>query len=166
MTIILAALLPKLHVNRNTARSIIYGPEKYGGLALPNLYTTTSMDKLRLFLGHLRLQDRTGQLIHIDLTYLQLLSGIGTFFLIEDAASFSWLESGWITSLWEFTSGHALKFLYPGQWTPPKPRENDIYLMEAFAKQNPPVRTMAALNRCRLFLQVITISDISTADGK
>jgi hypothetical protein len=166
MPIILAALLPKLHVNRNTTRSIIYGPEKYGGLALPNLYTTTSADKLRLFLGHLRLQDRTGQLIHIDLTYLQLLSGIGTFLLNQDAASFPWLETGWITSLWEFTSKHSLTFLYPKQWIPPQPREYDIFLMQAFASHKPPVPIMAALNRCRIFLQVITLSDICTADGK
>jgi hypothetical protein len=81
MTIVLAALLPKLHVNRNTSRSIVFGPERYGGLALPNLHTITSSYKLKLFLGHLRLNDRTGQLIHIDLTYIQLLSGIGTLFL-------------------------------------------------------------------------------------
>jgi hypothetical protein len=55
---VLLALLPKLHINRHTARSIICGPEQFGGLALPNLYVTKSIDKLKLFLGHLRIQDR------------------------------------------------------------------------------------------------------------
>jgi hypothetical protein len=63
---VLSALLPKLHINRHTARSIIFGPEQLGGLALPNLYVTQSIDRLKLFLGHLRIQDRTGHLIHID----------------------------------------------------------------------------------------------------
>jgi hypothetical protein len=33
----LRAFLPKIHINRNTARSIIFGPEELGGLALPIL---------------------------------------------------------------------------------------------------------------------------------
>ncbi len=74
-------LLPKLHINRHTACSIVFGGELYGGLALPNPFITQGVDKLRLFLGHLRIQDRTGQLIHIDMSYLQLLAGCGTLFL-------------------------------------------------------------------------------------
>jgi hypothetical protein len=58
-SMILQALLPKLHINRNTARSIVFGSEIYGGLALPNLYIIQGVDKLRLFLGHLRMNDRT-----------------------------------------------------------------------------------------------------------
>jgi hypothetical protein len=30
------ALLPKLHVNRNTSRTIIFGLERLGGLSLPH----------------------------------------------------------------------------------------------------------------------------------
>jgi hypothetical protein len=37
--------------------------------------------------------------------------------------------------------------------------------MEEFFKQHIPVAHMRILNRCRLYLQVITLSDISTADG-
>jgi hypothetical protein len=43
-SLVMAALLPRLHVNRNTARSIIFGPECYGGLSLPNLYITKGID--------------------------------------------------------------------------------------------------------------------------
>jgi nucleoside-specific outer membrane channel protein Tsx len=32
------ALLPKLHMNRHTACSIIFGPTQFGGLAMPSLY--------------------------------------------------------------------------------------------------------------------------------
>lgn len=39
MSIVLQALLPKLHFNKNTAREIIHGPEDYGGIGLPHLYT-------------------------------------------------------------------------------------------------------------------------------
>ncbi|MFO0446266.1 MAG: hypothetical protein ACK51L_01245, partial [bacterium] len=104
MSKILMALLPKLHVNRNTARSIVFGVEKYGGLGLPNLYIVQGVDKLKLFLGHLRIQDRTGNLIHIDMSYIQLLTGSGTLFLNQPADSYLWIDSGWLQSLWKFTS--------------------------------------------------------------
>jgi len=162
---IMSALLPKLHVNWHTARSIIFGPESYGGLSLPNLYITQGTDKLRLFLGHLRTQDRTGKLIHINMTYVQLLTGSGTLFLNQPECDYKWLESGWLQSLWSFTSRYSFAFLYPNGWTPTKPRENDQFIMEAFIRQRTPIKHMRILNRCRLYLQVITLSDITTADG-
>ena len=163
---IFMALLPKLHINRHTARSIVFGAEKYGGLALPNLYITQGVDKLKLFLGHLRIQDRTSQLIYIDMSYIQLLTGSGTLFLNQDATSFLWVESGWLQSVWFFTSRYSLQFLYPSSWIPSKPRCHDVFLMDAFRAYSPSVATMRILNRCRLYLQVITLSDIATADGK
>ncbi len=166
MSKILMALLPKLHVNRNTARSIVFGVEKYGGLGLPNLYIVQGVDKLKLFLGHLRIQDRTGNLIHIDMSYIQLLTGSGTLFLNQPADSYLWIDSGWLQSLWKFTSQYSLGFLYPNGWLPSKPRHHDAFLMEEFQLHNPSLSEMRTLNRCRIFLQVITLSDISTADGQ
>lgn len=64
MSPILTAILPKMHTNRNTSRAIVHGPEAFGGMALPHLHTIQGIDKLKLFLGHLRLKDRTAQLIH------------------------------------------------------------------------------------------------------
>jgi hypothetical protein len=163
---IFMALLPKLHVNRHMARSIVFGGEKYGGLALPNLYITQGVDKLKLFLGHLRIQDRTGQLIYIDMSYIQLLTGSGTLFLNHATTSFLWVESGWLQSLWFFTSRYSLQFLYPSGWIPSKPRRHDVFLMDAFHTHLPSISTLRILNQCRLYLQVITLSDIATADGK
>jgi hypothetical protein len=47
------ALLPKLHLNRKTARSIIHGPTLYGGMNLPHLFTSQGFHQLKFFLGHL-----------------------------------------------------------------------------------------------------------------
>jgi hypothetical protein len=79
MSVILKAALPRMHINRNTARSIIHGLLLLGGMALPHLDTVQGIDKLHLFLGHLRRQDDNGSLIKIDLTYVQLLCGVTQF---------------------------------------------------------------------------------------
>jgi hypothetical protein len=157
---ILMTFLPKLNINRHTARSIIHGPEELGGLELPHLYTTQGMEKLRLFLGHLRLQDRTATLIHCDITILQLLSGVGSFILKQQYTSYTWIESGW-----EFLTKVNFKLIYPRQWLPNLSRIGDSYLMDLFLRLELPQSTMISLNRCRLYLQVITVSDIASADG-
>jgi hypothetical protein len=159
------ALLPKLHVNHNTSRTIIFGTERLGGLSLPHIYVVTNIDKLQLFLGHLRVKDRTGNLIHIDLSYIQLLSGSGTFVMNQDPSKYNWIEPGWLHSLWVFTSQISLTFYYPDQWLPSQARKNDKFLMELFMKLQSNNKDMETLNRCRLFLQVITLSDITNAEG-
>jgi hypothetical protein len=75
------AVLSKMHMNRHTARAIVFGPSRYAGLGLPDLYTSASTAQIRLFLGHLRLQDKTADLILIDMSYLQLLTGSTRLFL-------------------------------------------------------------------------------------
>lgn len=59
----LAALLPKLHLNRHTPHAFVFGPLSYGGMALPDLYVDQSYTQLRLFYGHLKLHDELVQLL-------------------------------------------------------------------------------------------------------
>jgi len=44
MAPVLQAILPKMHINRNTSRAIIHGPEELGGLALPHLHTIQGIE--------------------------------------------------------------------------------------------------------------------------
>jgi hypothetical protein len=80
-SIALKALLPKLHINRNTARSTILGPQELGGLQLADLYPTKGIDKLHLYLGHTHLHDKSGKLLKIYQTYIQLVIGIRQNFM-------------------------------------------------------------------------------------
>ena len=162
---VLSSLLPKLHVNRHTARSIIHGPQDYGGMRLPHPTTLQGIDKLQLFLGHLRLQDRTGALLQSDLSYLQLLTGSSSLCLNLPKQDYEWVEQGWLTSLWQFTNQANIHFSYPDHWIPPLTRQHDCAIMEKFIQMRLPTSTLTRINRCRLYLQVITLSDIVSADG-
>ena len=165
MAPVLQAILPKMHINRNTSIAIIHGPEELGGLALPHLHTIQGIDKLKLFVGHLRLNHRTAKLIYIDLTYIQIIPGIGEFFLNKDYTPYSWVEKGWLTSLWEFVSQVKLTFSYPSAWQPPLLRQGDTFLTDFFLSLKLPLKEMGLLNWCRLYLQVLTLSDIVAANG-
>jgi len=134
-------------------------------MALPHMFTVQGIDKLHLFLGHIRLGTDTGKLIKIDLSYVQLLCGTSTFFMNKAYNNYTWVEWGWVTSLWSFLSHTSLSFHFPSHWVPTLPRENDVFLMDYFIALRLPVSILRALNFCRVYLQVITLSDICSADG-
>lgn len=97
-SIALRAALPKLHLNRNTARSMIFGPQELGGLSLADLYPTQGIDKLILYLGHTRLRDKTGARLRIDHGYIQLITGGSANFMNCDHGNYLWVEQGWLTT--------------------------------------------------------------------
>jgi hypothetical protein len=90
----------------------------------------------------------------------------GNFFLNKNYETYSWVEMGWITFLWEFVSQVKLTFSYPSAWRPPLPWQDDIFLIDFFISLRVPHKELEALNHCRLYLQVLTLSDIVAANAR
>jgi hypothetical protein len=53
-------ILPKMGVNRNTARNVVFGTRKYDGLGLYHLGAVQGFAQLQYLIGSLRNQDTTG----------------------------------------------------------------------------------------------------------
>jgi hypothetical protein len=87
------ALLPKLHINRNTSRAIVHGPLAIGAMAIPDLCACQGIDKVHLFLGHLRLGDTVETLIAISLSQTQLLAGAEQFILNNGVSNYKWMDT-------------------------------------------------------------------------
>lgn len=121
------------------------------------IYTYQGLQNLVLFLGHIRIQDKTGKLLFIGLSNLQLLSVSGTFALkLSYKVSGIWIESGWLSSLWEFLTYAKLQYHVSNIfWRPNKQKENDSLLMEFFLTITKNVSILKTLNHCRVYLQVI-----------
>jgi hypothetical protein len=113
MSTIWKSTLPRLHFNRNMARSIVHGPLILGGMALPHLATVQGIDKLHLLLGHIRLGDNTSALIRIDMSYVQMICGSNKFFMNLPYPQSSWVEWGWLVSVWSQISDSSLTITYP-----------------------------------------------------
>ena len=77
----------------------------------------------------------------------------------------AWVEQTWITflqkALWEIEGAITTDI----KWYK-APRENDQFLMDIFSNQGYNKNKLRAINRCRIYLRVITLSDIGTYDGK
>jgi hypothetical protein len=84
----------------------------------------------------------------IDMSYIQLLTGISTSFLNSPYPKFDWIESGWLTSLWAFITASSLQIRYPKHWTPTVSREGDVNLLEYFLAKCTHAKILCILNRC------------------
>jgi hypothetical protein len=162
----LQALLPKLHLNRNTARSIIHGPILYGGMNLPSLFTLQGLAQLKFLIGHLRAQDKTCKLILIAHGTLQLVVGTTTNFLNLPFNPTQILgTSSWLMSVWYFMSKLNIKLDIKQAWLPQPPQSTDINLMDYFLTKGMTGNELLSINRCRIYLQLLNLSDMTSADG-
>ncbi len=59
-------------------RAVVFGPSNFGGMDWDNPIMVTLFEKLKVLIGSVRLRDVIGQLLYIQLSWLQLYSGIST----------------------------------------------------------------------------------------
>ena len=132
----LAAFLPKIHLNRHVARSIVFGSIKFGGLGIRSLYSIQSLGQLTLFIGHIRAADKTDKLLRISLSYLQLVVGSAKTVLMLPTSTYSaWTERKWLLSFWTFLKRAKLTSTVTGHWVPEARRTNDFLLMDYFVEE-------------------------------
>lgn len=75
--------------------------------------------------------------------------------------------SSWLTEIWEFISTHKITLLCSESITPASQRTGDMAIMDICCNEMTlPQVTIAALNRERCYLQVFSLADVVTGDGK
>jgi len=130
----------------------VHGPLKYGGANLPSLFSCQGLGQLKFLLGHLHAQDKTSQLI---LTCLNVSWKQHSFL--------TWPP--WLTSVWHFMPRINLTIVMTQAWLLPATHESDLNLMEWALSQHWPRKKPLSFNRCRVYLKVLNLSDIASADG-
>jgi hypothetical protein len=133
----LAALLPKLHLNRHSPRAVIFGSSLYGGLGLPDLHVDQGFEQLTLFIGHLKLADENGQMILSLISHLQLFVGSATsFWSLPFSRYIKWVETNWVTSIWWFLSSLRIALQLEDQWMPRIARKGDAAITDVMLQYN------------------------------
>jgi len=157
----MSPFLRKLGFNKNTSRNVVYGPHCYGGLQLPNLYTTQGIQKLQLFLGHSRKKDPTCTILTIALACAQQEVGISQPILMSSMSKWGHLLSQcWIKCLWKFLSTISGKIRQTNVWTPPKCYEHDVNIMEQVKKWGISMEEEKNINLCRIYMKVSFIGEL------
>ncbi|MFO0446277.1 MAG: hypothetical protein ACK51L_01300, partial [bacterium] len=163
---ILEAILPKLHLNRHTPRAVLFAGPRYGGLGIPENYTDLGFGHLQYLTGHLKLGDEVGQLIQSLITHTQLEVGsTSPFFQLQYPTYARWIGNTWITDCWKFAHRAKITVEVESQWVPKETRYGDIALMDLALTFHLDTYQLQCINTCRLYLQAIMVSDITTARG-
>ena len=156
--------LSAMGIDHSTPREIVFGPQEFGGLGLPHLFTQMMGMKLESLIAHIRSQTELGKSMMVNINYIQLISGRSEHFM-ESNDNIDYVDSNWILHLRKFMLEINAKIEIRNLWTINKLRENDVILMNAFGKLNVNTNELRLINRWRLFFNVNTLCEICTPDG-
>ena len=141
-------------------------PREFGGIGLYSLQVEQTLGWINMVLQHYGVNSTLGHKCKMSLECLQLEIGCVGNPLREKFSSTGHLAAdSWWKSVWERSNCFRFEFLldYP---TLPLPRENDCTLVQLFIDEKVPQTELRILNRCRLALRAIFLSDISSACGR
>jgi hypothetical protein len=153
--------------NRNTKREIIYGPMVYGGANFRHLYMHQGVGQLSLFMRHWRQPHTlTGKLLKCAVAWIQMTAGASYSIFQRVHEVLPHLESKCLTSMRTFMSHINASFELDTNGVPPPQRQHNAHIMEMILESNQfTALQIRRLNYCRLYLQVVTISNITDATG-
>ncbi|MGH7954577.1 MAG: hypothetical protein ACREOZ_01300, partial [Gloeomargaritales cyanobacterium] len=105
-------------------------------------------------------------MILTSLAHTQLAAGIGTQILNADYKKYKYAQAKtWLDCIWQFLYEMNATIECSVAWRPEKQCDNDSFLMQTFASQFTAAEAQT-INQCRMFLQVVTVADIATGDGR
>eukprot|EP00980_Cylindrotheca_fusiformis_P020498 scaffold7555_cov72-Cylindrotheca_fusiformis.AAC.3 len=155
------AFAAKMGFSRTMSCAIRYGPIALGGVGMVQFESLQGIGQIQNFIKHWRSYTYIGSLLRCTLAWAQTNAGIGTSLLISPSVTVPHLESRFLQSLRLYLAEHDAKIEVDDPFIPPVQRENDQYLMEiAMSQPRFKSKDLKRINYCRLYLQVITMSDI------
>jgi ribonuclease HI len=163
----MSRIVSKCGYNRHTKKEILYGPLQYGGANFRHLFDQQGLGQLTLFLRHWRQQTVAGQLLKNVVAWAQFTTGMAFPILETPSVYLPHLESKWLKSLRGYLASTKAALHLDATGLPPLEREHDGYIMEWIVHSNLfEDKEVVRLNYCRLFLNAVTLSDLTTTDGK
>ncbi len=162
----LGAALHAAGLPNNMPREIIYGPEKFLGLAHGSLFHTQGLRRIQAIMDHGLSQTTTGKQIRACIERHKLEVGCSGPLFSTDFQSHgsTTTKTTWIFHAWKYMWDNKMTLAESTPHLLPQ-RDNDVFIMEQLARAGHTPKQLSELNRCRLYLQVTTHSDISSGDG-
>jgi hypothetical protein len=121
-----------------------------------------------MLFGHLCENKSAASAIHACISTLQLEMGLVTPILSSEYITYSILcLEGWIKMTWKFLADSNITVMAKF-WTPRLLREGRVSLMGSMAQHRGEFTQaqVLAIIRCRVYLQMISIADMTSTDGQ
>ena len=145
-------------------RAVVFGPQRYGGMHWETPLSILLTAQLTILIDLLRLNDIIGKLERIQLEWIQLHAGLGTP-LLETGEVLEYIPSGWIVNLHRLLVEAGLTVKIDKVWKAKIQRTNDRIIME-YVQENLPEWMWGSINKCRLYLQAVVLSDLADISGQ
>lgn len=160
------ALFAKCGFNRNTKKAILYGPSRLGGGNFRHLYTVQGVGQITTFLKSWRSASQGGRLLRIAVAWTQYAVGTSKSFLMDVTTTLPHMEVKYLKSLRDYLKRIKGQIETDTDGVQHIQREYDFHIMDVIiaSKRFTPSQ-IVLLNYCRMYLQALTISDVTHADG-
>ena len=129
------SFLTKMGINKNFPRAAAFGPIEFGGLALFDLHTEQGVLHIKTLMEHVYHCTKTGKLILIAVSHLQMESGISQPILTNLVQPIPYITPCWITSLREFLYFHNIALEFADGWNHRLTRKHDRFIMDVLANK-------------------------------
>ena len=151
------------------SKAVFYGDPEHQGLGVHNMYTTMVIYQLQALLDNIWKDNITGRLIRVSIESFKLDLGVtGPLFSEKYDVYGHMVTDCWVKHLWRFLFEHDIEVdedTMGGEAL----RDGDMMLGDIFAQacyqETITKRKWAAANRCRLYLQALSVADIATGGG-
>ena len=162
----MSIIVARCGYNRHTKKEVVYGPIEYGGADFYHLYRWQSYQQIKYFMRQIRANTPVGNMIRCSLAWIQWSVGVSFPILHQVTTSLPHIESKWVASIRSFLKEAQLTIQMDSDYIPSKQREADEYIMDLVLRSEKfSPAEIRKINYCRLFLQAVTISDLSMATG-
>ena len=160
------AILNKLGANKSFPCQVTFGPKVMRGLAFLDISIDQGICQIQHFMNHVFAANLVGNLIIIALRCLQFEVGCSFHILEHPDEYLPYITSCWLTSIHDFLVRHKISLEVTSARLIPICQVNDSHLMGDFCAlgifNND---QLYDLNLCRIYLQVMTLSNITDGPG-
>ena len=163
---LLSAGLSRSGLPRTMARKVVFGPPKYQGIGIPHLFVEQGLAHIQKVLRFCRSRAITGKLLRATLQQHTMELGLPDSMFTYKYADFGCLASpSWLSDLWKFLDHFHLELDVDSPLLA-KCTDDDAFLMLQFFLHGYRGGELSLLNKCRVYVQAITLGDLTTANGK
>ena len=161
------AMLTHSGYNQKTALPVVFGPEHLGGADFFHLFDEQGYGQVSHFMKFWRTpQSHPGQLLRIAVAWSQYCAGTSWSIFKNTSTPLPHWESNWLKSMREYLHTIKADIDLDNACIPSLQREGDEFIMDVVLDSgNFKPAQIKMINYCRLYLRVITVADISNANG-
>ncbi len=163
---ILPVVLSKMGFCSNTSRILTYLCSSYGGLDFRDLRLEQGIGQITFLIRHLRTPGQVCDLLQIVLSWFQFCAGVGYPVLFHPERQLPHLEVHWLVSIRKYLAHIDGALELTNTHIQSLQRTGDSFLMDKACRSGlfTPAE-LKRLNYCRLYLNALTLSDVTDAKG-